>query len=180
MGCTVCRSNLEDERMLARPVKVEAGIYSSPGPPLPTSATSDAWLLTQMIGTVVAVSAWRPLREFPVFCQSDNADRKREARCSSRCTCVWARVSEYEQRPRWGIDRWFTVVGVGGNRHLKCCWRATPASSHCRWGYPDLRQSQRVEGQCPTPSFWYCCSDAGDGWSPTISAPSSKGWDEAG
>ena len=43
---------------------------------------------TQMIGTVVAVPAWRPRGELPVVCQSDNVDRKREARCSSRYVCL--------------------------------------------------------------------------------------------
>ena len=36
---------------------------SSPGPPHPTSAAADAWLPTQMIGTVAAVPAWRPRGE---------------------------------------------------------------------------------------------------------------------
>ena len=39
--------------------------YSSPGPPRPTSATVDAWPLTQMIGMVVAVPTWRPHGELP-------------------------------------------------------------------------------------------------------------------
>ena len=154
--------------------------YSSPGPPHPTSATADAWPPTQMIGTVVAVPSWRPRGELPVVYQSDNADRKRGARCSNRYACVWVRVPEHEQRPWWGIDGWFAVAGAGISRHPKCGWRASPASSHCRWGHPDLGHSQRVEGQRPTPSFRYCCSGADDGWSPTISAPSSKGWDEVG
>ena len=61
---------------------------SSPGPPHPTSATADAWPPSQMIGTVVGVPTWRPRGELPVVYQSDNADRKRGARCSSRYACV--------------------------------------------------------------------------------------------
>ena len=93
--------------------------YSSPGPPHSTSATADAWLPTQMIGTVVAVPTWRPRGELPIVYQSDNADRKWEARCSNRYVCVWVRVPEHEQRPRWGIDGWFAVVGPERNRHPK-------------------------------------------------------------
>ena len=63
-------------------------ICSSPGPPHPTSATADAWPPTQMIGTVVAVPTWRPRGELPIVYQSDNADRKRGARCSNRYSCV--------------------------------------------------------------------------------------------
>ena len=48
--------------------------YSSPGRPCPTSATADAWPLTQMIGTVVAVPTWQPHGELPVVYQLDNAD----------------------------------------------------------------------------------------------------------
>ena len=86
--------------------------HSSPGPPHPTSATVDAWLPTQMIGTVVAVSAWWTRRELPVVCKSDNADRKRVARYSSWYACVWARIPEHELRPQWWIDGWLVVVGV--------------------------------------------------------------------
>ena len=133
--------------------------YSSPGPPSPTSATADAWPPTQMIGTVVAVPTWRPRGELSVVYQSDNADRKQGDCCSNRYACVWVRVQEREQRPRWGTDRWFAVVGAGISRHPKCGWCASPASSHCRWELPDLGHSQRVEGRRPTPSFRYCCSD---------------------
>ena len=155
--------------------------YSSPGPPRPTSATADAWPPTQMIGTVVAVPTWRPRGELniPVVYQSNNADRTRGALCSNRYACVCVRVPEHEQRPWSGIDGWFAVAGAGISRHPKCCWRVSPASSHCRWGLPDLGHSQRVEDRRPTPSFRYCCSGADDSWSPIISAPSSKGWDEA-
>ena len=77
----------------------------SPGPLHSTSVTADARFPTRKIGKVVAV---------PAFCRPDSADRKLEARCSSRYACVWARVPEYEQRPRWGIDGWSAVVGAEG------------------------------------------------------------------
>ena len=83
--------------------------YSSPGRPRPTSAAADAWPPKQMTGTVVEVPTWRPRGELPVVYQSDNADRKRGARCSNRYACVWVRVPEHEQRPWWGIDGWFAV-----------------------------------------------------------------------
>ena len=41
--------------------------YSSPGPPHPTSATADAWLPTQMIGTIVAVPTWFDLSIWHYF-----------------------------------------------------------------------------------------------------------------
>ena len=85
-------------------------------------------------------------------------DRKRWDRCSNRYACVWVCVPEHEKRPRWEIDGWFAVVWAGISRHPKCGWRESPASSHCRWGLPDLGHIQRVEGQRPTLSFRYCCS----------------------
>jgi len=121
--------------------------FSSSSPPHPMSATADARLPTQMIGTVAAVLPWRQCRELHVVCQSDNADRKREACCSSRYKGVQVPVPEHEQRPWRGINGWFAVVGVGRSRHLKCNWHASPASSHRWWGLPDLGHSQRVEGR---------------------------------
>ena len=153
---------------------------SSPGPPYPTSVTADAWFPTQMIGKIVAVPAWQRRDELHVVCQSGSADRRRVARCSRQYGNVWAPVPEHEQRQWWEIDGWFEVVGAGRSRHPRCSWRASPASSYCRWELPDRGHSQRVEDRRPTPSSRYHCNDADDGWSPTISAPSSKGWDGVG
>ena len=120
--------------------------YISPVRPCPTSVTADAWPPKQMIGMVVEVPTWRPRGELPVVYQSDNADRKQGARCSKRYACVWVRELEHEQRPWWEIDGWFAVAGAGmgrhRHRHPKFGWRASPASSHCRWGLPDFGHSQ--------------------------------------
>ena len=61
---------------------------SSLGLPHPTSATANAWLLSQMIGMAAAVPAWRPRGELPVVCRSDSVDRKREVSYSSRYAYV--------------------------------------------------------------------------------------------
>ena len=90
-----------------------------------------------MIGMVCAVPAWQPRKELPVVCQWDNADRKRAARSSSQYKCGWAPVPEHEQRPRWGIDGWFAVVGAGRNRHPKC-----KCKCKCNWYYLMARPSR--------------------------------------